>query len=90
MRMLQNAVLALLLVLGTIPRALAQSQATALPYPTAATPSAVDLGEVAASDATPIFITLALHMANVNSAESLMTALYTPGSPKLSSVFNFG
>ncbi|MGA8555635.1 MAG: S53 family peptidase [Candidatus Acidiferrales bacterium] len=75
----------LLLLLGTIPSAMAQSAAvrTAMPYPNAATPKAIDMGPLAAkSGATPISVTVALRMRNLDQAESLMKSLSTPGNPQ--------
>ena len=74
----------LFLVLGVLPSAMAQTAAhAALPYPDAATPKAIDLGELKApSGTTPISVTIALRLANLNEAEDLLKALHTPGDPQ--------
>ena len=80
MRIPKIRFLMLFLVLGLLPSAIAQ---TAKPYPTAATPEAVDLGTLEAqSGATPIAITIALHLRDVNGAENLLKSLHTPGDPQ--------
>jgi kumamolisin len=72
--------LMLFLVLGMLPSAMAQTAASAgLPYPEAATPQAIDRGEIGA---TPISITLALGLRDLDQAESLLTAVSTPGNPQ--------
>ena len=72
--------LMLFLALGLLPSAIAQ---TAKPYPTAATPKAVDLGALTVqSGATPISITIALHLRDVNGAENLLKSLHTQGDPQ--------
>ena len=50
----------------------------ATPYPTTATPAAVDLG---ASSEAPVTITVALKPANQGQLDNLLSALYTSGSP---------
>jgi len=56
---------------------------TALPYPTARTPKAIDRGPLTAeSGATPISITIALRLSDLNEAENLLKALHTPGDPQ--------
>lgn len=53
---------------------------TALPYPTAATPKPIDLGALTSQAGTkPISVTVALHLRNVNEAESLLKSLHTQG-----------
>jgi subtilase family serine protease len=79
----------LLLALGMLPGAMAQTAAVAtaaraaLPYPSAATPKAIDQGELKLqSGATPISVTVALSLPELNKAEGLMKSLYTPGDPQ--------
>jgi len=77
----------LFLLLGILPSAMAQSPAVAkqaVPYPTAATPKAIDRGELKAQPeaATPISVTIALRMSNESEAESLLKSLHTPGDPQ--------
>jgi kumamolisin len=84
MRTSRIGFLMLFLVLGVLPSAMAQTAAhAALPYPDAATPTAIDLGELKAQSATtPISITIALRLAKLNEAEDLLKALHTPGDPQ--------
>jgi kumamolisin len=72
----------LVLALGLTGGLIAGSAAYAgLPYPTAATPRAIDLGELNANASrTPISVTVALSLPRLSDAESLMQALNTPGS----------
>jgi len=71
------------LVLGLFSSAVAETAHTALPYTTATTPQAMDRGLLTAeSAATPISITIALHLRDVNEAESLLKSLHTPGDPQ--------
>jgi kumamolisin len=73
----------LILALGMLPAAMAQTGGTALPFPTPATPAATDLGELKAQSAsTPISITLALNLRDAGAAEKLLVALHTPGNPQ--------
>ena len=67
----------MLLFLGMLPSAMAQSQAAAVPYPSAVTPKAVDVGELPGT--APISITLALSLTDRDGAESLLKSLYAPG-----------
>jgi len=53
--------------------------AHAAPYPTAATPIAIDLGPLA-HDSSTISITVALRLKDIDQAESLLQALHTPGN----------
>ena len=82
MRIAKTGFLTLFLVLGMLPSAMAQTEARALPYPNAATPAAIDLGEFTESDTTPISITIALSLPDLPAAESLLKSLYTPGDPQ--------
>jgi kumamolisin len=54
-----------------------------VPYPTAATPSAIDRGELKTlAGATPISVTIALRLPALSDAEDVMKAIYTPGDPQ--------
>jgi kumamolisin len=71
----------LLLALGALPGAMAEN--AALPYPTAATPKGIDLGEFKAlSGSTPMSVTIALRLSDLNQAETLLRSLNTPGDPQ--------
>jgi kumamolisin len=73
--------LMLFFVLGILSSAMAQH--VALPYPDAATPKAIDLGELKEqSGTTPISVTVALRLPNLNEAERLLKSLHTPGDPQ--------
>jgi kumamolisin len=76
--------LMLLLALGMLPGAMAQAAArVGLPYPSAATPKPIDLGELKVqSGTTPISVTIALGLPELNKAEALLKALNTPGDPQ--------
>jgi kumamolisin len=55
----------------------------AVPYPDAATPKAIDLGALEAQSATtPISVTVALRLPELNKAENLLKSLHTPGDPQ--------
>ncbi len=82
MRIAKTGFLTLFLVLGMLPSAMAQTEARALPYPNAATPAAIDLGEFTESDTMPISITIVLSLPDLPAAESLLKSLYTPGDPQ--------
>ncbi len=73
----------LFLVFGALSNAMAQPAATnaALPYPTSATPASIDIGP-GPSATTPISVTIALRLHNLNAAESLLTSLHTAGDPQ--------
>ena len=86
---LKTGILTMFLVLGMLANAMPQSAAAAtapqvaLPYPTPATPTAIDLGPLTAqSGATPISITIALRLRQLNEAETLLQSLSTPGDPQ--------
>src|ERR1039457_4328589 len=68
--------------------AMAMSAArAALPYPDAATPKAIDVGALEEqSGATPLSITVALRLPNLNEAENLLKPLSTPGDPQFHQV----
>lgn len=74
--------LALILAFGALWSASAQTAShIAVPYPTAETPKAIDIGPMSAVEGnTPISITIALHLRNVDDAENLLKAVSTPGS----------
>jgi kumamolisin len=76
--------LVLFLVLGILPSATAQTVVHAgLPYPDAATPKGIDLGELKAqSGTTLISVTIALGLPELNEAENLLKSLNTPGDPQ--------
>lgn len=81
MRIFKAVLLAVFLVLGAFPSAMAQTEPTAVPYPSASTPAAIDRGEFTESDTTPISVTLTLSLTDRNAAESLLKSLNTPGDP---------
>jgi subtilase family serine protease len=81
--------LMLVLVLGMLSSAMAQIAAVetqahdALPYPDAATPKGIDLGALKVqSGTTPISVTIALRLPQLNEAENLLKSLNTPGDPQ--------
>jgi len=83
----KTAVLLLILALVLVPSAMAQTAAeaqgrTAVPYPTAETPRAVDLGAMTAQPgkAAPMSVTVALSLRNLSEAEELMKEVATPGT----------
>jgi len=87
MRISKIGIVMLILVLGILPSAMAQTAAqapggTAVPYPTAETPRAVDLGAMTAQPggAVPMSVTVALSLRNLSEAEELMGAVSTPGN----------
>jgi len=85
MRNSKAVFLAIFLALAMLPSAKAQNAAAAkaVPYPTAATPAAIDLGELKAqAGTTSISVTIALRLPNLSDAEALMKSLYTPGDPQ--------
>ena len=76
-----------LLAIGLLWCGISQSQAVlfaqqaGLPYPDASPAEPVDLGPLTAqSGSTPISVTLALALRSPSEAESLLTALHTPGN----------
>jgi kumamolisin len=55
----------------------------AVPYPSADTPKAIDLGTLATqSPDTAIALTIALRLPDLDAAETLLRALNTPGNPQ--------
>jgi kumamolisin len=87
MRISKIGIVMLILVLGMLPNAMAQSAAqasgpTAVPYPTAKTPTAIDLGAMTAQPgrAVPMSVTVALSLRNLSEVEELMRAVSTPGN----------
>jgi kumamolisin len=69
------------LVFGLFSTAMTQTTHTALPYPTEKTPMAIDRGALTA-DTTPLSITIALRLRDLDGAENLLTALHTAGDPQ--------
>jgi len=55
--------------------------ASAAPYPTAATPAAIDRGAITEVTAT-MSVTVALQLRNEDQIQPLIEALYTPGAPE--------
>lgn len=79
-RIQKPGLFSLFFVLATVSSAMGQ---TALPYPRAGTPKATDLGALNDVEGTkPMSVTIALHLRDLNEAESLMKSLYTPGDPQ--------
>ncbi len=71
------------LVLGLFSSATAETPHTALPYPTEKTPKAIDRGALTAeAGTTPLSITIALRLRDLDEAENLLKALHTPGDPQ--------
>jgi len=70
------------MMLGAMPCAMAQY--AALPYPNAATPEPIDLGETKSlsGGAAPMSVTIALALPNIGEAETLLKSLNTPGDPQ--------
>jgi kumamolisin len=81
MRIWMAGFLMFFLVLGLFSSTMAQTTHTALPYPTEKTPMAIDRGPLTA-DTTPLSITIALSLRDLNEAENLLNALHTPGDPQ--------
>jgi kumamolisin len=78
MRTWRPRFLMFLLVLGLFSSAVAQTSHTALPYPTEKTPMAIDRGALT-TDTTPLSVTIALRLRDLDGAENLLKALHTPG-----------
>lgn len=77
--------LAGLCVFGVLPSAMSGATAAggAVPYPTAATPKAIDLGPLEArSPNTPLALTIALKLNDLDAAEKLLQSVSTPGDPQ--------
>jgi subtilase family serine protease len=79
----------LFLVLGMLSSAMGQTASVAttahagVPYPSAATPRATDLGALKAqSGTTTMAVTIALRLRELNEAENLLKSLSTPGDPQ--------
>ena len=69
-----------LLTLGALSSAMAATP-EAVPFPTAETPQAVDVGSVTAQSAnTPVSVTVTLSLRDLDTAEQLVQSLSTPGS----------
>jgi kumamolisin len=54
----------------------------AVPYPSAQTPQAIDLGALETLSRTPVTVTVALSLQNPDAAEQLLQQLNTPGNPQ--------
>lgn len=74
---------------AALPLAMAQGSATqssremGRSYPDATTPKPIDLGSLnQMPGTTPISFTIALRLRELNEAESLLTAIHTPGDPQ--------
>lgn len=87
MNTVKSGVLLLILALVMLPSAMAQTNAEApaghpgVPYPSKATPQAVDLGAMTAQrDKSPMSVTVALSLRNLSEAEDLVRSLSTPGA----------
>jgi kumamolisin len=85
----KSGFLVMLLTLGMLPGAMAQtdaagnSQHAGVPYPNRATPKAIDRGVLSTrSDAAPISVTLSLKLTAPDEAEQLLKSLNTPGDPR--------
>jgi kumamolisin len=80
----KTELLFLLLVLGVVSSAVAQTAPrTAVPFPTAGMPKAIDHGALAAQPgAAPISVTIVLSLSDPTEAENLLKALSTPGNPQ--------
>ena len=82
MKVSKNRLLPSLLTLGVLSSAMAATPA-ALPFPNAQTPKAVDVGALDAQSAnTPISVTVALSLRNLEVAEQLLQSVSTPGSAR--------
>jgi kumamolisin len=76
----KGGLLILLLVLGMFSSAVAQ---TAMPFPTAGTPKAIDRGALTAQpEAAQISVTIVLSLSDLNEAENLLKSINTPGDPQ--------
>ena len=84
----KTVILLLVMLLGLLPSAMAQSSGgthdhRAVPYPSERTPQAIDRGQLSAQPGVSnISVTLALSLRNVNDAENLLQAINTPGNPR--------
>jgi kumamolisin len=75
--------LTLVLTAALRPTVAQTSREVGRPYPDASTPKPVDLGSLhQVSGATPISFTIALKLRGLGEAESLLTAIHTPGDPQ--------
>ena len=83
MRTWESGFVTSFMVLGLLSGAMAQTTHTAVPYPTQKTPEAIDRGALTAgASATPLSVTVALKLRDMDEAENLLTALHTPGDPQ--------
>jgi len=80
----KTGLLILLLAVGMSGSGIANTvEHVASPYPTAATPKAIDQGALATQPTTAsISITLALKLRHLSQADELLKALHTPGDPQ--------
>jgi kumamolisin len=88
-RISKTGLLMVLLVSGMLPSAMAQTRGVVaenhagVPYPTKATPKAIDRGALRTqSNTTPISVTIVLSLPQLSEAENLLDALHTPGDAK--------
>ncbi|MGA2849552.1 MAG: S53 family peptidase [Terracidiphilus sp.] len=81
MNMQKTGLVVAVLALGVFASIPAQSlEPVSVPYPTSATPTAIDRGSLAAQgDAAPISVTVVLNLRDVDAAENLLKAINTPG-----------
>lgn len=86
---ISKIVLLLLVLTMALPVTIAQGSGgqspreVGLPYPDASTPKPIDFGSLnEVSATTPISFTIALKLRGLSDAESLLTAIHTPGNPQ--------
>lgn len=86
MRNLNSTFLTLVVLLGMVSLASVQGAEAAtasrgaVPFPGAATPQAIDRGALATqSGQVPISVTIVLHLSDLDTAETLLRSLHTPG-----------
>jgi kumamolisin len=83
MKISKLGLLTLVLTAALRPTVAQTSREIGRPYPDASTPKPVDLGSLhQVSGATPISFTIALKLRGLGEAESLLTAIHTPGDPQ--------
>src|SRR6202453_5396559 len=84
MEAIKTGLLTLTVAFGSVGSAMAtRTAAQALPYPDAATPQAIDRGELSAvSGSTPISATIALGLTDASEAEELLKSVSTPTDPQ--------
>jgi subtilase family serine protease len=86
---MSKIVLLSLFIAAALPLAMAQGSAAqssrevSRSYPDASTPKPIDLGSMNQGlETTPISFTIALRLRELSEAESLLTAIHTPGDPQ--------